>query len=203
MATLKKRARRKKGAQTTTYKRWVFVPEDGAPRFELSEVAEALRRNLGGPIENLPFDEQGTSTLQRFLLRLPKIERGLLSRKKQRALSEMEICIKRLAEYAQVQRDQPLVEHLYQIQRILEEVHLDGQPDWDEIASRWLDVIRPVWFEKLASKRSKPLLLKDIRKDLLDEPERLAGLVSAHFSVLPGVIPADQRVRACIVGVAG
>jgi hypothetical protein len=181
--------------------RWVFVPEDGTPKFELSEVATALRENLGDDVEDLSFDEHGTSTLQRFLLRLPKIERGLLSKKKQRALAEMAICIERLTDHAKEQGDQALVDHLYEIQKVLTSDHLDGQPDWDEIASRWLDVIRPVWFEKLAGKRNKPLLLKDIRKDLLARPERLARMVTAHFRVLPAVVPADQRVRACVVGV--
>jgi hypothetical protein len=113
----------------------------------------------------------------------------------------MAICIERLTDHAKEQGDQTLVDHLYEIQKILGSDHLDGQPDWDEIASRWLDVIRPVWFEKLAGKRNKPLLLKDIRKDLLAQPERLARMVTEHFRRLPVVVPADQRVRACIVGV--
>lgn len=188
-------------AGTFNAPRWVFLPEKGKPKFELADVAVALRTNLGGEVENLKFDERGTATLQQFLLRLPEIERGLLSRKKQRALAEMEICVERLAEYAEMERDQALVDHIYQIQRILSSAHLGGQPDWDEVASRWLDVIRPVWFEKLASKRSRPLLLKDIRQDLLDQPERLARMVTEHFRTLPVVVPADQRVRACIVGV--
>jgi len=188
-------------AGTFNAPRWVFLPEKGEPKFELADVAVALRKNLGDEVENLPFDEPGTATLQQFLQRLPDIERGLLSRKKQRALVEMEICIERLAEYAKEQRDQPLADHIYEIQRILNSTHLDGQPDWDEVASRWLDVIRPVWFEKLASKRSKPLLLKDIRQDLTAQPERLARTVTEHFRTLPVVVPADQRVRACIVGV--
>lgn len=183
--------------------RWVFLPEKGKPKLEVADVASALRANLGNEVENLPFDECGTSTLQQFLLQLPKIERGLLSRKKQRALAEMEICIDRLAEYATEQGDQTLSDHLYAIRKILGSDHLDGQPDWDELASRWLDVIRPVWFERLTSKHTKPLLLKDIRKDLLSQPERLARMVTEHFRRLPVVVPADQRVRACIVGVAG
>lgn len=107
----------------------------GKPKFELADVATALRKNLGDEVENLPFDERGTAKLERFLLRLPEIERGLLSRKKQRALDEMEICVERLAGYALEQRDQPLVDHIYQIQRILSSAHLDGQPDRDEVAS--------------------------------------------------------------------
>jgi hypothetical protein len=181
--------------------RWIFLPERGDAKLELEEVAEALRANLGQKVENLSFDEHGTSALQQFLLRLPQIERGLLSRKKQRALAEMEICVDRLAKYAKDQGDQALVDHIFEIQRVLKSTHLDGQPDWDEVASRWLDVIRPVWFERLSSKHTKPLLLRDIRKDLLSQPQRLAQMVTEHFGALPRVVPAAHRIRACIVGV--
>ena len=36
----------------------------------------------------------------------------------------------------------------------------EKQPDWDEVASMWLDVIRPVWFEALSGARNKPLRQK-------------------------------------------
>lgn len=181
--------------------RWVFLPASGTPIVELAGITEALRRHLTDQVETLPFDECGTNTLETFLRHLPTVERGLLSKKKQRALAEMAICVTHLAEHARQRGEQALADHLFEIDRLLASENLDAQPDWDEVASRWLDVIRPVWFEKLKSKRNKPLLLKDIRKDLLSQPERVARMVTEHFATLPVVVPADQRVKACIVGV--
>jgi len=80
----------------------------------------------------------------------------------------------------------------------------DYQPDWDEVAGRWLDVIRPVWFEMLTQrKRFRPLLLKDIRTELLTRELWLTGQVLKKFREFP-VLPApEERVKACIIGVSG
>jgi hypothetical protein len=41
--------------------------------------------------------------------------------------------------------------------------------NWDVIAERWLDLIRPAWYAALSGRRkqARPLLLKDVRQDLL------------------------------------
>jgi len=46
---------------------------------------------------------------------------------------------------------------------------------WAELSARWLDLIRPVWYQKLQERgRRKPLLLRDIRPLLsADAAERL------------------------------
>ena len=78
----------------------------------------------------------------------------------------------------------------------------DRQPDWDEVASRWLDVIRPVWYERLTAKgRRKPLLLKDIRTDLLKMEDKLGAEVIQGFASFPLLSPPDERIAACIIGV--
>ena len=79
----------------------------------------------------------------------------------------------------------------------------DYQPDWDEVAGRWLDVIRPVWFEMLTKrKRSRPLLLKDIRKELLAQGEWLTDEVLQKFKEFPMLPSPEERVKACIIGVS-
>ena len=57
--------------------------------------------------------------------------------------------------------------------------------------------------EKLQeSKRRKPLLLKDIRKDLIAKEETLLPKVISEFTkTFPAQRPADERIVACIIGV--
>ena len=73
--------------------------------------------------------------------------------------------------------------------------------DWDAIAETWLDLIRPVWYERLTTrKRKRPLLLKDIRRDLLGASRIPLDVVLSHFERLPTLPPIDERVAACILG---
>ncbi|MDP2325739.1 MAG: hypothetical protein Q8N51_17165, partial [Gammaproteobacteria bacterium] len=76
--------------------------------------------------------------------------------------------------------------------------------DWDAIAETWLDLIRPVWYERLTTrKRTRPLLLKDIRKDLLGPKRIPLEEILNHFDKLPTLPPIDERVAACILGLPG
>lgn len=72
------------------------------------------------------------------------------------------------------------------------------------MAARWLDVIRPVWFEQLTTgKQRKPLLLKDIRGVLLKRRDWLAEQVQTHFSQFPCLPRPEEKIKACIIGVSG
>ncbi len=182
--------------------RWVLIPSYmGKSVTVLSDVANALRERLGDNVKDLKLDDTSSEVLQRFLKRLPEVERMLLSRKKQRALDEMGECIKSALDHASKLQKQDTVDHLTALQNILRNVS-NRQPDWDEVAARWLDVIRPVWFERLNDpKRKKPLLLRDILPDLQAKPEWLIEQMEAHFQKFPVLPDSDERVRVCIVGV--
>ena len=173
------------------------------PVTELGMVCEALRERLTPETNDLPLDEKGAQELCRFLTRLVAAERILLPRRKQRALEEMRIIIGELATVASRESRQADVEHLKDIIDMLDRNRPHYQPDWDEVAGRWLDVIRPVWFEMLAQrKRSRPLLLKDIRKELLQRKTWLLAEVLDQFREFPLLPGPEERVRACIIGVA-
>lgn len=184
--------------------RWLFIPSFmGQPVTELAEVCVHLREALASDIVNLPLDEQAVALLDRFLGRLDEAERTLLPRKKQRALEEMRHVVGVLAEDAAKQQCQEMADHYSELIGMLDRNLPNYQPDWDEVAGRWLDVIRPVWFEMLNQpKRQKPLLLKDIRKPLLSQRDWLAEEILTKFREFPVLPGPEERIRACIIGVA-
>ena len=184
--------------------RWVLLPSvTEMPVTELGLVCKALRERLTPDTRDLLFDENGAGLLNRFLERLDAAERSLLPRRKQRALEEMRIIVGKLAEYARDECQQTEVDHLKNIMDMLDRARPDYQPDWDEVAGRWLDVIRPVWFEMLTQrKRSRPLLLKDIRNELLVRKAWLMTEVLDKFREFPVLAGPEERVKACIIGLA-
>lgn len=177
---------------------WVFLPSINAPiETELSQIVKLLRSRLENDTEDIQFDERGANILNRFLQQLCFREKELLSKKKQRALSEMQVIIEKLLA---IDKCNQYVDHLLSVHRMLTNPPGDKQPDWDEIASRWLDVIRPTWFNVLQSPRKKPLVLKDIRRHLLLEPRQLAAEIEAQFREFPILPKPDERIKACIIG---
>jgi len=71
------------------------------------------------------------------------------------------------------------------------------------VAERWLDLIRPIWYERLLTRRrSRPLVLKDIRADLIGDKRLTVDQIMDAYHEVPRMPPLDQRVVACIVGVS-
>ncbi|MBB6095627.1 superfamily II DNA or RNA helicase/transcriptional regulator with XRE-family HTH domain [Povalibacter uvarum] len=182
--------------------RWILFPaESAAPETELSRVALELRVRLTSNIKNLQFDEHAVVLLNRFLERLPSIERRLLSKRKQRAITQLIFLTKRLFSRHAQAGDTATVEFLRKLLGVLDDPASELIPDWDEVASRWLDVIRPIWFEKLKEKRARPLVLKDIQKHLEAKPDWLLAQIKEYFGTIPAPRRLDERVHACIIGV--
>jgi len=130
-------------------------------------------------------------------------ERSLLSRRKKRALEEMQHVLSVYRESAASRSAQREVDTLNALLRLLGEPTAGDQPDWEELAARWLDLIRPVWYQKLQERgRRKPLLLRDIRQDLIAAESKLLPRVVEEFSrAFPAQRPADERIVACVIGV--
>ena len=116
----------------------------------------------------------------------------------------MEIVIEAFQQSAISRENQYEVDTLSKLLQVLKEPGAGIQPDWEELAARWLDLIRPVWYEKLQTgRRTRPLLLKDIRKDLIGaEASLLPKTISEFTKSLPAQRPADERIVACIIGIA-
>jgi hypothetical protein len=148
------------------------------------------------------MDQRVAQYLDSFVKGLSNAERGLLSRRKQRALEEMRIVLESFAKAASSRHEQESVEQYEAILAMLKGADSRHQPDWDEVASRWLDLIRPIWYERLKQRRNKPLLLKHIRRDLQGEEDRLRPAIFEQFRTFPLRPSPDERISAAIVGVS-
>ena len=153
-------------------------------------------------IDDLPMDDNAAGYLNRFLGRISDVEQLLLPQKKQRALEEMQIIMDKLLKKAAKLQDEERFRHCESIINMFQNTNPEHQPDWDEVAARWLDLIRPVWYEKLQQPRNRPLLLKDIRKELISKDFGFGDKVIHEFRSFPVLPSADERVSACIIGVA-
>jgi superfamily II DNA or RNA helicase len=192
-------------ADSTGIPRWIaFDGEDAGPVSDLASVAALLRRRLGPEVVDLEtITPAAERMLGHFLDRLAAGERRLLSRRKRRALEEMRAVVGVWLDNAGKRQDQTAVDILHALAALLDEPRASHQPDWEEVAARWLDLIRPVWYEKLTEGgRHKPLLLKDIRSAVIDAEERLLPHMLEEFSrEFPAQRPVDERIIAAVVGV--
>ena len=182
--------------------RWFLLPGfENSPVTDLDDVCQQLRQLLTYDTKDMQMDNRADEYLKRFLRRLSEAERSLLPRKKQRALEEMEIVILEYAKIASERKDQEKLDYYHAILGMLTKSSEYHQPDWDEVAARWLDLIRPVWYERLRQKHGRPLLLKDIRKNLLERESQLGNELLSRFRSFPVLPPPDERISACIVGI--
>jgi hypothetical protein len=181
---------------------WVlFRGLAGTPLTELAAICDELRTRLSADVNDLPLSPSSAELLVRFVQRLGDAERSLLPRRKQRALDEMSEVVDHFAHVAAQRQDQLALGQYEAIRRALRERGDEVQPDWDDVASRWLDLIRPVWYERLKQKRRRPLLLKDIRDDLENSEATLGPQIVERFASFPVMSPPEERISACILGI--
>lgn len=180
---------------------WLLFPGPRAkPLTELGPICDGLRRRLDAGAEDLPMDESAAEQLARFVARLGEAERGLLPRKKQRALEELAIVTEHFVDIAAVRRDQEALDDYRAVLNMVRWPDPRRHPDWNEVAARWLDLIRPVWYARLKQPRNKPLLLKDIRPDLIQSEDTLGPQIREALRRIPTLPPPDERISACILG---
>lgn len=180
--------------------RWVFVQDSPAAIMsDLAEITSALRERLGPGTQDLSLTEKGMSWLDRVLAIVKDQELSLLPRRKRRALDELTIILRSYDR--DIHQTPDLESGLRNLLKILDREDDRRSFDWDGIAETWLDLIRPAWYERLIKgKRTRPLLLKDIRKDLMGAKRIPLKTILEHFEKLPTLPPIDERVAACILG---
>ena len=186
--------------------RWVYLDSpEATPITDLEDVSQHLRNVLHEGVSNLPQEqmERAAKVLRDFLQQLRKTEELLLPRKKQRALQEMRIVLQVYREEAAICGDREREEL---VQKLLELTlpESDEPVDLGSIAERWLDLIRPVWYDQLIKRRrSGPLRLRDIQQVLIKQEPLKTEHIKAGFSrELRFLKPLDERIVAAIVGVA-
>ena len=184
--------------------RWLLLPSlNGKPLHELPDVSAALRERLDERTVDAEMSSQAEGYLTHFIGQISQAERSLLSRRKRRALEEMDLVLAAWLQKASRDNDQYRSDHLRQLLDAIRKPIPERQPDWEELATRWLDLIRPVWYERLKSRqRNKPLLLADIRKDLVKAGDTLFPKVEQAFARFPVMDAPERRVIACVLGVS-
>ena len=183
--------------------RWVYFERPQAdPITDLEIISSQLRQNLGEQIVDLPFSDRAAELLELFLDSLNLKEELLLSQKKQRALAEMRQILPKYQQTTQEENQRERRETIENLVALFSLEKTEQAVDLGLVAECWLDLIRPVWYEKLVHRRrSKPLLLKDLRSDLIKKPLSTEELQKA-FNVELHIPPLDQRIVAAILGIA-
>lgn len=186
--------------------RWVYLDSpEATPITDLEDVSQHLRNVLDEGVTNLPKDqmERAAKVLRDFLRQLHKTEELLLPRKKQRALQEMRVVLQAYQEEAAIHEDCDR-EELARRLLALTQPESEEPVDLGSIAERWLDLIRPIWYNHLTKpRRSGPLRLRDIRQVLIkQEPLKTENIKAGFSRELRFLKPLDERIVAAIIGVA-
>lgn len=186
--------------------RWIWLNgPHSTPITDLEQISQALKDHLDmGKGADRKFDTTAASWLTRFLEQLNRTERLLLSKKKQRALEEMERTLRSYAHEASVQQDTERLEVVQRLLNLFTSTLQEGlSVDWGSLAECWLDVLRPHWYKLLQQPRkhrARPLLLKDLYPELLADPLSTEQLIRVQQQQL-WTKKLDVRVVAAILGI--
>ena len=189
------------GAYSTP--RWVFMNADESkPTMDLDEIVANLREHLNDDVESIyDLEEKAASMLNRFLEHLILIDKELLPRKNQRALSEMSYVLKEYQKLASARQDQEALEVYMSLCELLDSSDKDLQPDWDLVSTKWLDLVRPTWHQYLPEAKKPIPILRDIRARLVNAEADLGPQIMDAFNDLQPQSRLDERIRACVIGV--
>jgi hypothetical protein len=180
--------------------RWLYVEPGARIEAQLDVVSRLLRAHLDRRPDSLPLNQPAVEWLSEALMYVKRDLPGLLPRRKQVALDEMTVVLSAYHAQAAAAGDSDLVEPL---RRLVETVQRrETDLDWDALANTWLEIVRPIWYARLTSRRrsARPVLLRDIRRDLLARPPVPHRDLLRAFADLPTLPPLESRVAACIIG---
>lgn len=184
--------------------RWVLCRADtDLITADLDAICSELRDRLGPDRQNLEPSEAAMRWLDGAVARIHKNERQLLPRRKQRALQEMEIILGHYRIQCEARGQHEDAQQLRSILAAMENNDPAIWFNWDVIAERWLDLIRPAWYAALTGRRkqARPLLLRDVRADLMRANQLALPDVFKALLPVPTLQPLDERIAACILGI--
>ena len=181
--------------------KWVLITENQKlPIVDLTEISRFLLTHLNNDIEEVDLQsERCFRDVKGYLNKLPFIERNLLPRRKQVALSEMECILRKWVAHA----DEEQASFYSKLLDLLgQKIETQRAVNWSLMADHWLELVRPVWYEKLNTARGRrAILLADLRDTLIKEPLPFEK-VYERFVVMPdSTTHVSERVAACIVGI--
>ncbi|SEG66177.1 SNF2-related protein [Marinobacterium lutimaris] len=180
--------------------KWVMF-EDGQPGFltDFEQISQKLLARLKGlPAQSEPIDPETQKLLDGYLDRVASMERTLLPKRKQVALTEMEAVLKAYRQDESLGRLDR--EYLDIWLRVLSSpLSREASIDWSSIADHWLDLIRPHWYAELESgRRKRAILLRDIRTRLIEDPIPIQK-IRAALPAVPYAKAIESRIVACII----
>ena len=167
-----------------------------------------LRERLQPDCANLPPDVRTDVWLKRFLDRLGTVEKALLPRLKQRALTEMEAVLNHHRRRLLRERTADGLVPRQMIERLMDYLKPHAatasearQPDWGALADAWLTLIQPVRHQAYR-RRIGLLTLRDLRDELCEAADLFTpDALRAAFEGLQYWPSLHERIVSCIVGV--
>ncbi|WP_271272428.1 SNF2-related protein [Aliamphritea hakodatensis] len=182
--------------------KWVLISEtQAAPIVDLSVISQFLSNHLFKDIVKVDLQSDLCfKSIKEYLQALPAIERDLLPRRKQVALIEMEFILREWTKHT----DEEQTDFYNKILNILsQKTETTKAINWSLLADHWLEIIRPVWYEKLSSAGGrKAILLTDLHDSLIKDPIPY-DKVYERFVVLPdSASHVSERIAACIIGIS-
>jgi hypothetical protein len=183
--------------------RWLFL--DGPqlqPIANLELACEHLRRELEPDPPAAGFDEDAINLLERALDVAARHEFDALPRRMQRALEQMYKVLGAWTEAARSSGDEEGAQTIKNLVELARPHGAETPVDPYLVAERWLSLVAPALDLYRQQYRNRPyILISDVTPALIKQPAS-PSTVAAAFADLPHLIPLDQRVTACILGLA-
>lgn len=181
--------------------KWVLLTDtQQVPIVDLAEISRFLSAHLHNDIEEIDLQSEPCfRDVKDYLEKLPSIERNLLPRRKQVALKEMEFILRKWAAHADEEQASFYAKLL---DVLMQKVETQRAVNWSLLADHWLELVRPIWYERLNTARGRRVvLLSDLRDALIKDPIPFEK-VYERFVVMPDpTTHVSERIAACILGI--
>ena len=182
--------------------RWLLLEGSSAkPTLDIDTISDSLRALLTDDPPSRAFDDHADRWLNSFLTAASRVERLLLPRRMQRALTQMSLVTTQWGRDADRHGESNVADRWRALSRFASSNDDSAVPDPYLVAQRWLELVAPILeAERTIRRRAPYLVLKDINARLLSAPLHV-GEVEGQMSDLPVAAPLERRVSACILGV--
>jgi hypothetical protein len=182
--------------------RWILIPGlNEQPIIELRAIANHLRDRLTDDVQSLDPSRTAMNELQKFLAGLADVEKLLLPKRKQRALSQFHWAVQLWSRDREWVSSTDQADQVKQLLELFEAGSSELSPDWGQLADIWLELLRPRSAELPPKKgrRASMARLRDLEPGLKSQPIAVDVLLRK----LNGVDLRrrwEERIVACILG---